>query len=153
LDLKATRILGPGVSLEGIAPPVPSSAPGGTADDIRTPGAAGPVAASAPDMARFWFAAVTGELTSRRSSRDQFAALYPMSIQPGGFYGRGVMLFEVPASDRTPADVWLGHSGGLSGARAVVAWSVTRRTVVAVALVGDGPAEGLANRLVAALTK
>jgi D-alanyl-D-alanine carboxypeptidase len=153
LDLKATRILGPGVSLEGIAPPVRSSAPGGTADDIRTPGAAGPVAASAPDMARFWFAALTGELTSRRSSRDQFAALYPMSIQPGGFYGRGVMLFEVPASDRTPADVWLGHSGGLPGARAVVAWSVTRRTVVAVALVGDGPAEGLANRLVAALTK
>jgi D-alanyl-D-alanine carboxypeptidase len=153
LELRATRILGPGVSLDGIAQPVPASAPGGTADDMRTPGAAGPIAASAPDMARFWSAALTGQLTSRRSSREQFDALYPMSIQPGGAYGRGVMLFEVPASGRTPSDTWLGHSGGLPGARAVVAWSVTRRAVVAVALLGDGPAEGLANRLLATLTK
>jgi D-alanyl-D-alanine carboxypeptidase len=153
LDLKHTRILGPGVPVDGIVPPAPASAPGGTADDIRTPGAAGPVAASASDMARFWFGALTGELTSRRSSREQFATLYPMPIQPGASYGRGVMLYDVPASDHTPADVWLGHSGGLPGARAVVAWSTRRRAVVAVALVGDGPAEALANRLLATLAR
>ena len=111
------------------------------------------MAASASDMARFWYAALAGELTTRRISREQFGALYPMSILPGASYGRGVMLFDVPAGEQTPADTWLGHSGGLPGARAVVAWSVTRRVVVAVALVGDGPAEGLANRLLAALAR
>jgi hypothetical protein len=53
---------------------------------------------------RAWHAALAGELTSREPSRGQFAALYPMTIQPGASYGRGVMLYDVPASDRTPAD-------------------------------------------------
>lgn len=153
LRLKDTRILGPDVALDGIVRPAPSTEAGGTADDIRTPGAAGPVAASAADMVRFWYATLTGELTSRRSVRDQFARLYPMTIQPGSAYGRGVMLYDVPDGEQTPADTWLGHSGGLPGARAVVAWSIKRRAVVAVALVGDGPAEALANRLLADLSK
>jgi D-alanyl-D-alanine carboxypeptidase len=72
-------------------------------------------------------------------------------FQAGQFYGRGAMLYQVPPSPNTPADIWLGHSGGLPGASAVVAWSVTRRAVVAVALTGDGPVEALANRLLAVL--
>jgi D-alanyl-D-alanine carboxypeptidase len=63
------------------------------------------------------------------------------------------MVYDVPASAQTPADRWLGHSGGLPGARAVVAWSITQRAVVAVAVVGDAPAEALANRLLAATAK
>ena len=151
LGLKQTRILGPEALLDGIAPLGPvMEAANGTADDIRTSGAAGPVVASAADMARFWGAAVRGELTSEKSVRSQFERLYPM-FDAGTFYGRGVMLYEVPASPNTPEDVWLGHSGGLPGAKSVVAWSTRHRAVVAVAVTGDGPAEAVANRLLTAL--
>lgn len=152
LRLRETRVLGPNVPLTDIASPTsdPMLA-NGTGDDIRTPGAAGPIAASASDMARFWAAALSGTLTSPRSARAQYATLYPMFDNTGTSYGRGVMLYDVPASKNTPADVWLGHSGGLPGAKAVVAWSTRARAVVAVALTGDGPAEAVANRLLATL--
>lgn len=152
LGLKETRILAPGAKLDGIVPPAPAAGPNsGTADDIRTPGAAGPVAASANDMARFWSAALRGELTSAKSVQEQYAVLYPMFGQAETSYGQGVMRFDLPATPNTPADVWLGHSGGLPGAKAVVAWSTKKRAVVAVALTGEGSPEAVANRLLAAL--
>jgi D-alanyl-D-alanine carboxypeptidase len=156
LGLRETVILAPAAPLVGIAPPEPASlAMQGTGDDIRTPGAAGPVAASASDMARFWSAALTGRLVTKRSMRSQYVRLSPMFVaaasQAGTFYGRGVMVYDVPSSPNTPADVWLGHSGGLPGAAAVVAWSVRKRAVVAVSLTGEGSAVAVANRLVAAL--
>jgi D-alanyl-D-alanine carboxypeptidase len=152
LGLENTRILGPEASLDGIAPLTPTaSATDGANDDMRTPGAAGPVAASAADMARFWYASLSGELLSAQATRDRFTRLYPMFGNPAQAYGRGVMLYDVPASPNTPADTWLGHSGGLPGAKSVIIWSLAHRAVVAVALTGDGPAEALANRLLAAL--
>jgi D-alanyl-D-alanine carboxypeptidase len=152
LGLRETRILAQDASLDSIAAPVQrTGVVGGTADDIRTPGAAGAIAASAADMVRFWSAALTGELTSKKSARDQFGALYPMFNQAGQYYGRGVMLLDVPASPNTPADLWLGHSGGLPGATAIIVWSTRTRSVLTVALAGDAPAEAIANRLLATL--
>lgn len=152
LGLEATRVLGPDVAIDGIAPPVPPDGSAtGTGDDLRTPGAAGAIAGSAADMARFWAAALTGQLTSTQSARDLFSTLYPMPGQAAQFYGRGVMFYDVPASPNTPADQWLGHSGGLPGATAVVAWSTRTRSVVAVAVTGQVPAEAVANRLLATL--
>jgi len=150
LGLTETRILGEGVSVDGIALPRPAGNPGGTADDIRTPGAAGPIAASSSDMAKFWMAALSGKLVSSATSRGQFARLYA-GFDKSTWYGRAVMAYDLPASDKTPADTWLGHSGGMPGVRAVVAWSTRQQAVIAVALSGDAPAEALANRLAAAL--
>lgn len=146
LGLQHTRALGPASALDGIVPPAPSAAAGGTADDLRTPGAAGPIAASAEDMARFWMATFQGELLSTSGSRERFGHLLPGL---GQHFGLGVMVYDVPPSTSTSADTWLGHSGGLPGAKAVVAWSVRHRAVAAVALTGDASAEALANRLLA----
>lgn len=148
LGLQHVRVLGPDSRLNDILPPVAQEPAAGTADDLLTPGAAGPVAASAANMARFWLASFGPELLSPASSRLRFEALLPGL---GEHFGLGAMLYEVPASANTPPDVWLGHSGGLPGAKAVVAWSTRQRAVVAVALTGDAPAEALANRLLALL--
>lgn len=150
LDTDLYLVLAPGEDLSRIVAPAPAGAPGGTADDIRTPGAAGPVAATAEGMADFWASYLTGALSDPASVRSQFAALYPMFGQPQ-YYGRGVMVYDLPPTPNTPADVWLGHSGGMPGVKAVVAWSTRTHSIIAVAVAGDAPAEAIANRLLATL--
>lgn len=108
-------------------------------------GAAGPIAASAGDMIRFWAALLDGRLLKPETVQTLFAALYPM-FDAGTFYGLGVMAFEVPQPDGGKA-VWLGHAGGTAGAGAVVFYSPADRTFVAVALTGDGSATATANLL------
>jgi D-alanyl-D-alanine carboxypeptidase len=148
LGLRDVRVLGPDSRTDDLAQPRPSAPSGGTADDLRTPGAAGPVAASAADMARFWLASFSDRLLGPRMRRLRFESLQPGL---GQFFGLGAMVYDLPASPNTPPDVWLGHSGGLPGAKAVVVWSTRQRAVAAVALTGEAPPEALANRLLALL--
>jgi D-alanyl-D-alanine carboxypeptidase len=148
LGLRHVRALGPDSPIEDLVPPAPKAPAGGTADDLRTPGAAGPIAASAADMARFWLASFSDALLTPAMRRLRFEGLRPGL---GQHFGLGAMVYDLPASPNTPPDVWLGHSGGLPGAKAVVAWSTRQRAVAAVALSGDAPAEALANRLLALL--
>jgi D-alanyl-D-alanine carboxypeptidase len=108
-------------------------------------GAAGPIAASADDIVRFWAALLDGRLLKPQTVQAMFAAPYPM-FDAGTFYGLGVMAFEVPQSDGTRA-LWLGHAGGTPGAGAVVVYAPADRTFVAVALTGDGSATATANLL------
>jgi D-alanyl-D-alanine carboxypeptidase len=110
-------------------------------------GAAGPIASSADDMARFWAALLGGRLLKRETVRAMFATAYPM-FDAGTFYGLGAMAFEVPQpnGDKT---LWLGHAGGTPGAGAVALYSPADRTFVAVALTGDGSATATANLLLA----
>jgi D-alanyl-D-alanine carboxypeptidase len=100
--------------------------------------AAGSVVASAGDMLRFWHAVLTGKLHSLDTTRRRFQNLYPM-FDAGTFYGQGVMVYDAPGV------LWLGHSGGTPGAKAVVAYSPADQTFVAVAINTDGPAEAVAN--------
>ena len=81
--------------------------------------------------------------------QGMFERLYPMFGQPQ-FYGRGVMLYEVPKPDGG-AQVWLGHSGGCPGIKAVVAYAPEAGAFVAVALNNDGSAEATAHLLLKAL--
>ncbi len=106
--------------------------------------AAGSVVASAGDMLRFWHALLTGKLLSIEATTRRFERLYPM-FDSGTFYGQGVMVYDVPGL------LWLGHSGGTAGAKAVVAYSPSDRAFVAVALNTDGPAEAVANLLLRTL--
>lgn len=148
LGLKEVLVLGPDSRTDTLVPPRPASPAGGTADDLRTPGAAGPIAASAADMARFWLASFSDALMGPAMQRLRFESLQPGL---GQFFGLGTMIYDLPASPNTPPDVWLGHSGGLPGAKAVVVWSTRQRAVAAVALTGEAPPEALANRLLALL--
>ena len=95
-------------------------------------------------MLRFWQALLTAKLLSDDNTRRMFERLYPM-FDPGTFYGRGVMLYAF--EDQGVSTVWLGHSGGAPGAKAVVAYAPSIQAMVAVALTGEGSAEATANLL------
>ncbi len=147
LGLKQTVVIGP----DGVPTDIPRPASGdGGADDLRTPFAAGAIAASAADMIRFWQGLFGGRLIPAEAVRGQFERLYPMFGQTGLFYGRGVMLYDLPGQAAGESELWLGHSGGMPGLKAVVAYSLKRRAWVAVAFLGDGPAEAAANLLLRA---
>jgi D-alanyl-D-alanine carboxypeptidase len=113
------------------------------------PYAAGSVVASTDDMARFWIALLNGKMLSAKNTARLFENPFPM-FDSGTFYGRGVMVYDLPAEQGRHV-TWLGHSGGTPGAKAVVAYSIADQAVIAVALTGDGSAEATANLLLKAL--
>lgn len=150
LGLATFRALAPRERPSDVAPFKPSAGAQAIIEP-SWPFAAGAIVASADDMLRFWHALLTGRLLNAHRTASLFERLYPM-FDAGTFYGRGVMLYDVP-DGQLAGDVWLGHSGGTPGAKAVVAYSVSRRAFVAVALTGDGPAEAAANLLFSQLPR
>ncbi len=143
LGLASLRAVAPGDPLADVAPlrPKDGSEP---AISPSWAGAAGSVVGDASDMLRFWHALLTGKLLPLEATARRFARLYPM-FDSGTYYGQGVMVYDVPGV------LWLGHSGGTPGAKAVVAYSPPDRAFVAVALDTDAPAEAIANLLFKAL--
>lgn len=164
LGLKETTALTINGDRGKIAAPQPGQSENNM-PDIRTPGAAGPVAASAADMVRFWRAFMQGKLV-RTATRDiMLATLYPM-FDPGTFYGLGVMMVETPVLNNGPNNgpnigrseqqgggqngrqkTWLGHSGGMPGVKAFVMIDPETHDYAAVALTGDGPASAIAYQM------
>ncbi len=152
-DLDDTVFIAPQASVEGLAPPAPAEPAPGTADDISTPYAAGALAASSLDMVRFWRDLLADRFHGAETTRRRFYRLYPMAGVGPGHYGLGVMVSDLSAADPAATDVWLGHSGGLPGAKAVVAYSMQTRAFVAVALTGEGSPEATANLLLSELRR
>lgn len=138
------RVVTPDDALKDVAAPTPSN--GEPPIDPRDPGAAGGIVGDAEGMIAFWRALLSGELLSTATLRTQFAELYPMFGGPES-YGLGVMAYELPNPAGTEPFIWLGHSGGAPGVRAVVAYSLENNAFVAVAISGDGSAEASANLL------
>jgi D-alanyl-D-alanine carboxypeptidase len=145
LGLNSIVVLRPGQPARDIVPPALSS---GTPTDISTVGAGGPIAGDPADMVRFWSALLAGKLLRPATVKDMFGQLYPM-FDPGTWYGLGVMVLDVTDGGRT--DQWLGHAGGGPGASAMLAWSPADKTIVAVALTGDGPAAAVTNGVLKSL--
>lgn len=108
--------------------------------DPRQPGAAGGVIASPEDMIAVWQALLGGRLLKPETVKGAFADLYPMFGEPP-WYGQGVMVYALPG------ELWVGHSGGAPGVKAVVAYAPAHRAFVAVSLSADGGAEATANLL------
>ncbi len=153
LDLRETDILGPRQALAGMAPLAPVGPISGTDDDVTTPYSAGAVAASAGDVVRFWRAVLSNRLHGSDHTRRRFMRLYPMAAVGPAHYGLGVMVSDLSAADPRATDTWLGHAGGLAGAKAVVAYSLEKQAYVAVALTGEGSPEATANLLLSTLPK
>ncbi|WP_332765502.1 serine hydrolase domain-containing protein [Phenylobacterium sp.] len=153
LDLRETDILAPREVLAGMAPLAPTGPSGGTDDDVTTPYAAGAVAASAGDAVKFWRALMSNRLHGAEQTRRRFMRLYPMTGVGPSHYGLGVMVSDLAAADPRASDTWLGHAGGLPGAKAVVAYSLEKQAYVAVALTGEGSPEATANLLLSTLPK
>lgn len=148
LGLKQLRVLTPDDAATDVAP-LSSTKPEEPALDPRTPGAAGPLVANAVDVVKFWHAVLTDKVVSRATREDMLARLYPM-FGGGMYYGLGVMVYEVP-QESGEKQLWIGHSGGAPGVKAVFAYSPQDNAFVAVALSGDGSAEATANLLLHAL--
>lgn len=147
LELRETTVLAPRQKLAGLAPPAPGAqAVGGANDDVTTPWAAGPVAASAADMVRFWRGLFAGRLHGHETTRRRFARLYPMFGARVSFYGLGVTVSDLAAAGG-PADLWLGHDGGLPGATATAGYSTARGAYFAVAFTGPGSPQATAGLL------
>lgn len=144
LGLRGTIALSPEQTPPGLATGHVAGRPD-LAFDCSTPFGAGIIVAPADDMVRFWQAMLAGRLTSAASLRHAFGDLYPM-VDPGTFYGRGVMVIEFREGDRPP-NVWLGHGGGTPSARAVIAYDTASRVFIAVAINGDVSTEAAAYRL------
>lgn len=112
-------------------------------------GAAGNLVASADDIIRLWKALLSGKYLTMQKTRGMFSKLYPMFDQ-GTYYGQGVMLYDFEQRDGS-REIWLGHSGGVPGAKAAVVYSPVQRAFVAIALTGEGSAEAAINALLKAL--
>lgn len=153
LDLRETTVLAPRQVLKGMAAPIASGETDGATDDVTTSYAAGAVAASAADVVRFWRAVMVGRLHGAQMTQRRFARLYPMAGVGPGYYGLGVMVSDLSAADPNATDTWLGHAGGLPGAKALVAYSLEKQAYVAVALTGEGSPEATANLLLSGLPK
>jgi D-alanyl-D-alanine carboxypeptidase len=144
LNLASLRALAPNERSPGLAPLAMKD---GTKLPIE-PGwgfAAAGVVGSADDMLRFWHALLTGRLLNAKNTARLFEQLYPMADE-GLYYGRGVQVY-VLTNGRNGNGTWLGHSGGTTGAKAMVAYVPAQRAFIAVALSGEGSATASARVL------
>lgn len=126
----------------------PSGIDGASSFEIRTPQAAAGILADAESMALLLRDVLAGRVLPQPRVEQMLAELYPMS-QQGLWYGLGLMAYDVPGNGGT--SLWIGHSGGSPGAKAVVAFAPAREAIVAVALTGNGSAEATANLLLGTL--
>jgi D-alanyl-D-alanine carboxypeptidase len=140
------RVLAPDEPLDGIvaAPDAEKQPP----LDIRGHGAAGGVVADAESMALLLRDLLSGRIIGPESVARMAETLYQM-FDNGLFYGLGLMVFDLPGPEGST--VWIGHSGGVPGRRALVAFAPDRNAIIAVALTGEGSAEATVNTHLGAL--
>ena len=115
--------------------------------DYATPHAAGPVSTTATDLVRWMEALLSGRVVSPEALDLMLGPMTPMFGREDMAYGRGLQLYRVEGPG-----VMMGHSGGVTGFTAVVAWLAEDDVVVAV-LLNDRqvPAEAALWHLVRAL--
>ncbi len=140
------RVLGPKSSFKDVVlPVVPANE---TAEDIREPRGAGVAVASAENMALFMRDLLGGRILDEATLDLMLEDPFPM-FDEGLWYGLGLMVFDVPTDLGT--ELWIGHSGGAPGARAILVYSPEKDAIVAVALTGEGSVEATANLMLRAL--
>ncbi|MEP5758387.1 MAG: serine hydrolase domain-containing protein [Litoreibacter sp.] len=140
------RLLGPNSSVAGVVLPAePVNQPTG---DIRQPRGAGVAVGSAESMVLFLRDLLSGQILEETTVKQMFEDLYPM-FDNGLYYGLGLMVYDVPGE--VGSQLWIGHSGGAPGARAILVFSPEKQSIVAVAMTGEGPTEAAANLMFSAL--
>ena len=145
LALTHTIALAPRQKLPGLVKGHTAEGPEESFEET-TPFGAGIIVASAGDMIRFWHAFLSGKLISPASVKSAYQTLYQM-FQPGIYYGRGVMLYDVKNDAGERVVWWLGHSGGTPGLKTIIACDIESGIYVAVALNNPSSAEASANKL------
>ncbi|WP_462322206.1 serine hydrolase domain-containing protein [Halochromatium sp.] len=143
---EAIRLLAPGDGLDDIVPPAPSA--DANRVEVRGVQAAGGVVADAGSMTRLLRDLLSGQILPPKTVARMLEGLHPMH-QDGLWYGLGLMVYEVPGAGAEA--LWIGHSGGVPGAQAVVAYAPAQQAIIAVALTSEGSAEATAYHLLRAL--
>ncbi len=142
IGLQNSRMLAVDDNLSDIAKPQPSD---DQKADIRSPGPAGPIAATSSDMIQFWRAFLNGDLVAEETRDQMLSTLYPM-FDNNSYYGLGIMAIQVPGDDGKMA-TWIGHAGGMPGIKAFVMVDPVSRQYASAALTGDGPASAIAYKM------
>jgi D-alanyl-D-alanine carboxypeptidase len=138
--------LAQGQSPPDVAAPAP---PPDSSEPLMAPGdpfSAGNIVASPQDMVRFLAAVLDGRLVPGAALNAMGQQLYPM-FDDRLYYGLGMMAYDLPEA------TWVGHSGGIPGAKAAVVYSLEQGTYAAVALTGEGSAESIARQFMSAVEK
>jgi D-alanyl-D-alanine carboxypeptidase len=120
-----------------------------SSEPVMAPGdpfSAGNIVASPQDMVRFLAAVLDGRLITGEALTAMAGNLYPM-FDERLYYGLGLMVYDLPET------TWVGHSGGIPGAKAIIVYSIENRNYAAVALTGEGSAESIARRFMSAVEK
>ncbi|WP_428390162.1 serine hydrolase domain-containing protein [Mucisphaera sp.] len=133
------HLLGPKEPLRDIV--LPAAEPG---MDVRGPQAAGGALSDAGSMVLLLRDLMACRILPQETLELMLSELFPMH-QQGLWYGLGVMVYDLPSPGGET--VWIGHSGGVPGARAIIAFAPDLDAIVAVALTGEGSAEAVANLL------
>lgn len=108
-------------------------------------GAAGALVATPEDMARLLAGFVEGRLVDAATVAEMGRVTYPM-FDAYTYYGLGLMAYRFPDGNGGTGQ-WIGHSGGVPGSKAVIAYDQLTGNIATVALTGDGSAEATANLL------
>lgn len=113
---------------------------------------AGNVVARAEDMAVFWQAVLSGRLLTTTTVQAQWAVLNNLGPQTANtrqgmqWFGQGVMLMEWTDEKGHPR-TWLGHTGGIPTANAVLVYDPTAHAYTAVAVNSAVSSAAVANAL------
>lgn len=142
LSLTSLAVVTPSDTVDTIVPATGTNPPSPAA--IASIYGAGAYRASAADMLRFLSAYLSAEIVSTTLRDRALSDLYPMFGTPM-YYGRGVMVIDVPDPDRPT--LWIGHLGGSPNAKALLIYDRDRDVYLALVLNTNAPAEAIANTI------
>jgi len=107
---------------------------------------AGNIISNSKDMAVFFSALLTGKIIPIKDVHNMLKDLYPM-FNPGQYYGKGIMLYHFNDINKTN-NSWIGHSGGTENYKAIVAYDIKTKTIVAISINENIPVEAVAYKLI-----
>jgi len=119
--------------------------------DYSVPLGAGNMISNSKDMAVFLSALLTGKIIPVEDVYNMMKDLYPM-FNKGQYYGKGVMLYDFNKVNQTK-NSWIGHSGGTENYKAVLAYDIQTKVIIAISINENIPVEAVAYKLMELINK
>jgi len=119
--------------------------------DYSVPLGAGNMISNSKDMAIFLSALLTGKIIPIKEVHNMMKDLYPM-FGNGQYYGKGIMLYDFNEVNQTK-NSWIGHSGGTENYKAIVAYDVQTKAMIAISINENISVESVAYKLMELINK
>lgn len=119
--------------------------------DYSVPPGAGNIISNSKDMAIFLSVLLTGKIIPIKDVHNMMKDLYPM-FDKGQYYGKGIMLYDFNEINKTN-NIWIGHSGGTENYRAIVAYDVQTKVIIAISSNENISVESVAYKLMKLINK